>query len=121
MTRTSPGVRLSLLIAFVLIASSALAAPVRLQVLIDTDNNASTGCRVITSLGNVDGIEAIATTSYDTDANGNTSPVLAPRLKMADLKGRALMIHAGGDNYADQPAPLGGGGVRWACGVIQAP
>ena len=55
------------------------------------------------------------------DANGNTSPVLAPRLKMADLKGRALMIHAGGDNYADQPAPLGGGGVRWACGVIQAP
>jgi Cu-Zn family superoxide dismutase len=55
------------------------------------------------------------------DANGNVSPVLAPRLKMADLKGRALMIHAGGDNYADQPAPLGGGGVRWACGVIQAP
>jgi hypothetical protein len=55
------------------------------------------------------------------DANGNTSPVLAPRLKMADLKGRALMIHTGGDNYADQPAPLGGGGIRWACGVIQAP
>ena len=55
------------------------------------------------------------------DANGNTSPVLAPLLKMADLKGRALMIHTGGDNYADQPAPLGGGGVRWACGVIQAP
>ena len=52
------------------------------------------------------------------DANGNTSAVLAPRLKMADLKGRALMIHAGGDNYADQPAPLGGGGARWACGVI---
>ena len=55
------------------------------------------------------------------DANGNTSPVLAPRLKIADLKGRALMIHTGGDNYADQPAPLGGGGVRLACGVIQAP
>ncbi len=52
------------------------------------------------------------------NANGNTSAVLAPRLKMADLKGRALMIHAGGDNYADQPAPLGGGGARWACGVI---
>jgi Cu-Zn family superoxide dismutase len=28
------------------------------------------------------------------------------------------MIHAGGDNYADQPAPLGGGGARIACGVI---
>lgn len=29
------------------------------------------------------------------------------------------MIHAGGDNYADQPAPLGGGGPRLACGVIE--
>jgi superoxide dismutase, Cu-Zn family len=28
------------------------------------------------------------------------------------------MIHAGGDNYADQPQPLGGGGARIACGVI---
>ncbi len=54
------------------------------------------------------------------DATGNASQaVLAPRLKMADVKGRALMIHAGGDNYADQPAPLGGGGARFACGVIK--
>ena len=35
------------------------------------------------------------------------------------LKGHALMIHAGGDNYSDAPAPLGGGGARIACGVIQ--
>jgi Cu-Zn family superoxide dismutase len=48
-----------------------------------------------------------------------TTAVIAPRLKMADVKGRALMIHAGGDNYADQPAPLGGGGARVACGVIK--
>lgn len=47
-----------------------------------------------------------------------TQPVLAPRLKLADLKGRALMIHAGGDNHADHPAPLGGGGARVACGVV---
>ncbi len=45
--------------------------------------------------------------------------VSAPRLKMADVKGRSLMIHAGGDNYSDQPAPLGGGGARVACGVIK--
>lgn len=52
------------------------------------------------------------------DADGNaTQPVLAPRLKLADLKGRALMIHAGGDNHSDHPAPLGGGGARVACGV----
>jgi len=45
--------------------------------------------------------------------------VSAPRLKMADVKGRSLMIHAGGDNYADLPAPLGGGGARVACGAIK--
>ena len=54
------------------------------------------------------------------DASGNaTNPVLAPRLKLADLSGRALMVHAGGDNHADHPAPLGGGGARVVCGVIR--
>lgn len=54
------------------------------------------------------------------DASGNASqPVLAPRLKVSDLAGHAIMIHAGGDNYADRPAPLGGGGVRVACGVVK--
>ena len=47
------------------------------------------------------------------------TPVLAPRLRTADLKGRSLMIHAGGDNYADVPEKLGGGGARVACGVIK--
>jgi Cu-Zn family superoxide dismutase len=45
-------------------------------------------------------------------------PILAPRLKVADLPGHSLMVHAGGDNHADHPAPLGGGGVRIACGVV---
>ncbi len=54
------------------------------------------------------------------DASGNaTQPVLAPRLKVADLAGRSLMVHAGGDNHADHPAPLGGGGARMACGVVK--
>jgi Cu-Zn family superoxide dismutase len=53
-------------------------------------------------------------------ANGGAStPVVAPRLKLSDVKGKALMVHAGGDNFSDQPAPLGGGGARIACGVIQ--
>lgn len=48
------------------------------------------------------------------------NPVLAPRLKtLADVQGRSLMIHAGGDNHADHPAPLGGGGARLVCGVIR--
>ncbi len=47
-------------------------------------------------------------------------PVLAPRLKSLDaLHGHSLMIHAGGDNHDDHPVPLGGGGVRIACGVIK--
>lgn len=45
--------------------------------------------------------------------------VLAPRLKMADIQSRAIIIHAGGDNYSDQPAALGGGGTRLACGIIK--
>jgi superoxide dismutase, Cu-Zn family len=48
-----------------------------------------------------------------------TLPVIAPQLKVKDLTGKALMIHAGGDNYRDDPAPLGGGGPRIACGVIK--
>ena len=39
-------------------------------------------------------------------------------LKLEDVNGRAIMIHEGGDNYADDPKPLGGGGGRIACGVI---
>ena len=48
-----------------------------------------------------------------------TQPVLGPRLKAADVAARSLMVHAGGDNHADHPAPLGGGGARVACGVVQ--
>ncbi len=52
-------------------------------------------------------------------ADGTASaPVLGPRLKLGDVTDRALMIHAGGDNHADHPAPLGGGGGRIVCGVI---
>ena len=53
------------------------------------------------------------------DADGKASnPVLAPRLKMADLKGRSLMVHVGGDNHSDHPEMLGGGGARLVCGPI---
>lgn len=48
-----------------------------------------------------------------------TLPLLAPRLSVADLSGRSLIIHEGMDNYSDEPEPLGGGGGRLACGVIE--
>ena len=54
------------------------------------------------------------------DADGKaTQDVLAPHLKVSDVKGHSIMIHVGGDNYSDQPAPLGGGGARIACGVAK--
>ncbi len=49
-----------------------------------------------------------------------TATLTAPNIRdVAGLRGKALMIHAGGDNFSDQPAPLGGGGARVACGVIE--
>lgn len=57
------------------------------------------------------------------NADGSASasePLVAPRLKTLDeVRGKALMIHVGGDNMADHPKPLGGGGERFACGVIK--
>ena len=57
----------------------------------------------------------------DVEANGTAMQALtAPRIKDASmLRGHALMIHMGGDNYKDTPSPLGGGGGRLACGVIE--
>jgi len=49
-----------------------------------------------------------------------TTPVYAPRLsKLSEVEGKALMIHVGGDNLSDSPKPLGGGGARYACGIIK--
>jgi Cu-Zn family superoxide dismutase len=51
------------------------------------------------------------------DGAAKTS-LVAPRIKdVTALRGHALMLHAGGDNYSDTP-PLGGGGARIACGVL---
>lgn len=54
------------------------------------------------------------------DASGSMKARLAaPHVQsVKSLAGRALMLHAGGDTYSDEPAPLGGGGSRLACGVI---
>jgi superoxide dismutase, Cu-Zn family len=53
------------------------------------------------------------------DAFGKaTHPVVAPRVNTANLKGRSLIVHSHGDNYSDEPEPLGGGRARVACGVI---
>jgi len=54
------------------------------------------------------------------EANGKaTKAVTVPHLTLADAKGRSIVIHAGGDDYSDQPAPSGGGGARIACGVVK--
>jgi Cu-Zn family superoxide dismutase len=49
-----------------------------------------------------------------------TQTLTAPHIKdIGLLRNRALVIHAGADNYSDSPAPLGGGGARFACGAIE--
>jgi len=40
-------------------------------------------------------------------------------VKTADVNGYVIVIHASGDNFSDQPKPLGGGGARVACGVVK--
>jgi superoxide dismutase, Cu-Zn family len=48
-------------------------------------------------------------------------PELAPRVKVADVRGRALMIHHGADRYQDHAHHHQGmGGARMYCGVIGA-
>lgn len=47
------------------------------------------------------------------------STLIAPRIDDIErLRGHALMIHAGGDTYSDEPDELGGGGARLGCGLI---
>ena len=54
------------------------------------------------------------------DDKGQANNTLsAPNLKLSDIINHSVMIHAGSDNYSDEPAPLGGGGARKFCGVIK--
>lgn len=54
------------------------------------------------------------------EADGTaTKSIVAPRLRIIDVTDRAVIIHAGSDNYSDDPKPLGGGGARIACGIIE--
>lgn len=49
--------------------------------------------------------------------DGTQIDVIAPRLTLQEVRGRALIIHEGGDTYSDSPE-LGGGKSRIACAVI---
>src|SRR5438445_3669398 len=48
-----------------LLASSAFASTTDVKILVDSDKNPATGCRVITAAGNFDGAEHIYTTTFD--------------------------------------------------------
>lgn len=57
---------------------------------------------------------------YADDEGRSTMSVLAPRIKeLSEIRGHSLIIHLGGDNQSDTPLPLGGGGARLACGIIE--
>jgi len=56
--------------------------------------------------------------ALEADAKGRIDrTVTAPRLKADEIRGRALVIHEGGDTYSDHPES-GGGKGRIACGVV---
>jgi Cu-Zn family superoxide dismutase len=65
--------------------------------------------------GHLGDMPALEVTADGSAATATT----APRLTVADIRGHAIIIHAGGDNYSDQPKKLGGGGARVACGIVQ--
>ena len=44
--------------------------------------------------------------------------LVAPRLTLDEVKGLALIIHSGGDNYSDKPVVNGGGKSRIAGGIV---
>lgn len=53
------------------------------------------------------------------DSQGNAKlPTLAPKFTLKTMLGHTFVIHAGSDNYSDQPTKNGGGGDRIACGII---
>ena len=55
-----------------------------------------------------------------TDDEGSVKTAFyAPHLTLSEVKGRSIVIHEFGDNYSDEPRPLGGGGKRIACGIIE--
>ncbi|MET3590306.1 Cu-Zn family superoxide dismutase [Bartonella silvatica] len=57
---------------------------------------------------------------YTDDKGWSTMSVIAPRIRhITEIKGHSLIVHLGGDNQSDEPLPLGGGGARLACGIIQ--
>jgi Cu-Zn family superoxide dismutase len=65
--------------------------------------------------GHMGDLPALTVAADGTD----TETLTAPRIHdVSTLKGHSLMIHAGGDTYSDKPDPLGGGGARIACGMI---
>lgn len=68
--------------------------------------------------GHLGDLPRLAVEAVGTAATAVTAPRITDRTQVAE---RALMIHAGGDNYSDDPAALGGGGARFACGVIGEP
>jgi Cu-Zn family superoxide dismutase len=67
-------------------------------------------------MGHLGDLPYLTVAADGTDAETLVAPHLTD---VAALNGHSLMIHAGGDNYADQPKPLGGGGARIACGLVQ--
>ena len=47
-----------------------------------------------------------------------TEAVTAPHLTVAEIRGRSIMVHTGGDNYSDTLAPLAGEAFQLSVGPL---
>src|SRR5438105_3105156 len=79
---------------FLTAAFSANAATTEIAVLIDSDNNASTGCSINISSGVFNGAEQVVTTTYD-DVTGSVGAVTRSRC-VGSLLGAPETIDTGG-------------------------
>src|SRR5437868_3839208 len=92
-------------VALLFWTTSLAAAPAELRILLDGDNSQVIGCWVITSLGNVEGIDAVFTTTYDNGPDGK--PVVTGVTK-------ALCAQKGTVNFT-APVQIDAGG--WPVGT----
>lgn len=85
-----------LLVIFLLLPALALADDHRFQLLLDTDNNAATGCTVATVGGNVNGIEQVLTTTVTTSVPSAAISLVERQVCANGSLGAPVVVSAGG-------------------------
>jgi hypothetical protein len=102
------------LLVFGAAQTAALAATVQVQVLLDLDNNPSTGCTVTTSAGTFNGAEQVLTTTVDTTAN------LVTAVSRQVCTGGVLVAPIAVNSPYNPPWPIGPGNGTGGSTLIES-